>query len=264
MKTRLSKIPLSVCLLLSILLSACGAAETPAPPAATATATTIPSTLTPTFTPTITLTPTKTPTPTITPDIAATEQYNDFLAVVQEIYDAGQISTLDGEYVRLDDYSDELAMSYGYSWLPTGVNAKSFIIRADFDWEVANQKNYSGCGYMFRADPYAVYHYIIALDGLNGVLLSYKGIDGNHPAQLIQKMDLPDMGSNPYQAQFTLVVTDTAAYTYVNGNLLTEHRLKSNWLTESGSIAPLVLTGSDKDYGTRCKITNAELWVIEP
>lgn len=272
MKTSLSKIPLSVCLLLSILLSACGAAETPAPPAATATATTVPSTLTPTFTPTITLTPTKTPTPTITPDIAATEQYNDFLAEVQEIYDAGQISTLDGEYIRLNDYSDELAMSYGYSWSPTDVNAKSFIVRADFDWEVANQKNYSGCGYMFRQDPNDnSLYYIIGLDGLNGILLSFTEWSGrssgalyNYPAQLIKKMKIPDMGSNPYHAQFTLVVTDTAAYTYVNGNFFTEHRLTAEHLVASGPISSLVLTGSDKEYGTRCKITNAELWVIEP
>lgn len=263
MKNRSFKNVLLVCMGIILILTACGVNAPAATPtlANTATATNTP---TPTLTPTATLTPTKTPKPTITPNLAATQQYEDFFAVVQKVYDAGQISTLDGRYSNLDDYSDELAMGYGYSWNPTGRSAKNFIIRADFDWEVANQKNYSGCGYMFRADQYAVYYYIIALDGLNGVLLSYKGIDGNHPAQLIKKMDMPDMGSNPYQAQFTLVVTDTAAYTYVNGNFLTEHRLKSNWLTESGSLSSLVLTGSDTDYGTRCKITNAELWVIEP
>lgn len=255
---------LNLCLIivLGINLQACSSIQQMIQGTPTFTST---STLTPsptvTLTSTPTLTPTRTPKPTTTPNLVATQQYEDFIAVVQQVYDAGHISTLDGTYVKLDDYSDELAMSYGYSWAPTGVNAQNFIVRADFDWEVANQKNYSGCGYVFWQ---AGLYYFVALDGLNGVLLQYTKYDGSYPAPLIKKMDMPDMGSNPYHAQFTLVVTDTAAYTYVNGNFLTEHRLQSDWPIESGQLSSLILTGSDKDYGTRCKITNAELWVMEP
>ena len=271
MKTNLTQSALIVCLALTLILSACGASA----PAATSTPTntaTATNTLAPTFTPTVTLTPTRTPKPTATPNLAATQQYEDFFAVVQKIHEAGQISTLDGTYSRLDDYSDELAMSYGYSWNSTGKSAKNFIIRADFDWEVANKKNYSGCGYMFRQDPNDnSLYYIIGLDGLNGILLSFtewsgqsSGVLYNYPAQLIKKTSIPDMGSNPYHAQFTLVVADTTAYTYVDGNLFTEHRLTAEHLAAAGVLSSLVLTGSDKDFGTRCKITNAELWVIEP
>lgn len=262
MKTQLPRPAFVIFLMFSLILSACGAIAQGSAPTAT-------NTSAPTLTPTITLTPTKTPIPTATPNLAATQQYEDFLALVQEIYDAGQISTTEGTYKKLDDFSDQLAMSYGYQWTPTGLEAKDFIIRAEFDWEVANQKNYSGCGFLFRENSNG-YYYIIALDGLNGVLLSYTGVDYNtytvvnRPAQLINKMDLPEMGANPYHAEFTLVVKDTSAYAYVNGNLLTEHRLKGNWLTESGPLSSLVLTGSEKDYGTRCKITNAEAWIISP
>lgn len=272
MKTNMSKNVLFVCMALSVILSSCGVAGAPAvAPTATATAT-IASTATPTVTPTITQTPTKTPTPTATPNILATQQYEDFIAMVQTIYDAGKITTLDGTYSRLSDYSDELAMSYGYQWTPTGVIAKNFIVRADFDWEVANQKNYSGCGYMFRQDINdSSLYYIISLDGLNGILLSYtewsgisSGVLYNYPAQLIKKASKPDMGSNPYHAQFTLIVIETTAYTYVNGNFFTEHRLTAEPLVVPGPLSSLVLTGSDKDYGTRCKITNAEVWVIGP
>lgn len=269
MKPYLSKNTLLVFLLLSLTLSACGASAPVVPPTATMTNTPVP----PTFTPTITLTPTITPQPTATPNLAATQEYEDFVSFVQQVYDAGQITTLDGTYIKLDDYSDELASNYGYRWDPTGMKAKDFIIRASFDWEVANQKNYSGCGYLFRQEEpsasnnFGAYYYIVTLDGINGILFSYTGGSStgvaNYTVPLVKKLEKPDVGSNPYQAEFTLVVNDTAAYTYVNGNLFTEHKLKGNWLTESGSISSLILTGSEKDYGTRCKITNAELWVIE-
>ena len=200
MKTNLSNSTMIVCVALTLLLSACGAIA-PAPTATALPSATATNTELPTFTPTVTLTPTKTPKPTATPNLAATQQYEDFFAVVQKIHEAGQISTTDGTYSKLDDYSDELAMSYGYSWDPTGASAKSFIVRADFDWEVANKKNYSGCGYMFRQDRNdPSLYYIIALDGINGVLLSFtewsgnsSGVLNNYPAQLIKKMSTPDI-----------------------------------------------------------------------
>lgn len=269
MKIQISKSVLIVCMMLTVTITACGAIA----PAATATAlpsATATNTELPTFTPTITLTPTKTPTPTATPNLVATQQYDDFIAMVQKIYEAGQISTLEGTYSKLDDYSDELAMRYGYSWSPTGKSAKNFIVRADFDWEVANQKNNSGCGYQFRReDPAAENHfgedyYLVALDGLNGVILAYHAPNYVYKAPVVNKLEKPEMGSNPYHAEFTLVVNDAAVYTYVNGNLFTEHRLRSNWLMVTGEISPMVLTGAETDFGTRCKITNAELWVIEP
>lgn len=224
-----------------------------------------------TLEPTATLTPTKTLTPTVTPNIAATQQYEDFMAAVKQAYEAGQISTLDGTYSHLGDYSDAYASTYGYRWEPTDVTARNFIVRADFDWEVANQKNYSGCGFKFRQElvgspgttTKAEYYYIAALDGVNGVLLMYKVTFEHKPASLIKKMDMPDIGENPYHAQFMLVVNDTSAYTYVNGEFLTEHKLQSNWITEEGPLEYLVLTGSDNDYGTRCKISNADVWVID-
>jgi hypothetical protein len=271
MNPKLLKSTFCLCVALSILLSACGAGTPVAaepPPTVTAVPTNTPL---PTFTPTVTVTPTETPLPTATPNLAATEQYNDFLALVQTAYDAGQIATLEGRYVKLDDFSDELAMQYGYSWSPTGETARNFILRADFDWEVANQKNNSGCGFKFRQELVSSpgttssieYYYFAILDALNGTLVFYPVAFDYKRAALVNKTDKPDMGANPYHAQFTLIVNDTAAYTYVNGVLFTEHRLQSSFITGSGPLEYVVMTGSDKEYGTRCAISNAELWVID-
>jgi hypothetical protein len=216
--------------------------------------------------------PTITPSPTATPNVTATQQYEDFVALVQEFYDAGRISTTEGIYRKLDDFSDALAMGYGYSWNPTGIIAKNFIVRADFEWEVANQMNYSGCGYVFRQES-DQYYYMIALDAINGIFLSYtkEGITStgaggivNYNIAAAQKKKFPEMGTNPYHAEFILIVNDNAAYTYVNGIFFTEHRLKNDWLTESGPLSAMILTGSGTDYGTRCEITNAEAWIISP
>ena len=271
MKTNFFASVSTVFMVLSLILSACGSfapvATATALPSATATNTALPI-----FTPTTTLTPTRTPTPTATPNLTATQQYNDFMAVVQKIYDAGQISTMEGTYIKLDNFHDQLSMNYGYRWSPTGVAPKNFIVSADFDWEVANQENYSGCGYVFRQTS-EDHYYMVSMDALNGALLFYTKVGLNEfgrattihtPIRASKKESLPDVGNNPYHAKVTLVVNESNADLYVNDEFYSEHRLLQDKLLDAGDLSYLVLTGSDKDYGTRCKITNSEMWVIEP
>jgi len=255
-------------IVLGINLEACGSIQQMIQGTPTSTPTITPtSSLTPTAT--LTLTPTKTPTPTITPNLTATQQYTDFMSLLQKFHEAGQISTTGGTYQKLDEYSDELAMGYGYSWTPTGHSSKDFVIRADFDWEVANQKNYSGCGYMFRQESESHY-YLTALDALNGIFFSYtkSGSNPGGPATILnftvpaaKRSKLPDMGHNPYQAKFTLIINEYKAYTYINDNFFSEHNLKHDTLTDPGPLSFMVLTGSATDFGTRCKISNVEIWI---
>lgn len=265
---------LTKCLLVSFLLTfslqACGTAQPLAQSTPTLNPTNTPEP-SPTLTPTTTLTPTRTPTPTVTPNLTATQQYEDFMAQVQKVYEAGQISTLDGTYEKLDDFSDHLAMSYGYSWLPADITAKNFIIRADFEWEVANQKNYSGCGYVFRQTS-EDHYYMMAMDALNGVLMFYTklGLDEfGHPTTVhtairaVKKEKLTDVGTNPYHAKAMLVVNESNIYLYINDEFYTEHRLPADRPAEQGTLSYLVLTGSATDYGTRCRITMPEIWIVD-
>ena len=257
--------------LLGINLQACGSVQQMIQGTPTFTPT---ITLTPSLTPTATstLTPTITPSPTITPNLTATQQYENFVSLVHTFHEAGHITTTEGDYQKLDDFSDEIAMTYGYQWTPTGLDSKDFIVRAVFDWEVANQKNYSGCGYIFRQESESHY-YMTALDALNGVFFNYTqaGSLPGGPATVLnftvpaaKRSKLPDLGNNPYQATFTLIVNESKAYTYVNDEFFTEHNLKHDTLTNTGPLSFMVLTGSATDFGTRCKFSNVEIWIPAP
>src|SRR5688572_24322123 len=118
MKTKVTQIAPILISALALILSACGAVAPAATPTIAATVTPT-KTGAPTLTPTNTAIPTRTPRPTITPNLAATQQYEEFFAVVQKIHGAGQISTTDGKYVELDDYQDEVASKLSYSWTET-------------------------------------------------------------------------------------------------------------------------------------------------
>src|SRR5688500_14582870 len=261
MKTNSSKSALFVCLVL--MLSACGVSA----PAATSTLpATVTSTVVPTFTATLTLTPTKTPSPTATPNLVATQQYDDFFAVVQKIHEAGQISSTDGNYLELDDYSDEVATKLSYEYAETGVSAKNFIVRGDFEWSNAvNTTNISGCGFVYRVQP-NMDHYLIVLDAFSGVKLASSTDRGTYSMGSPQGEDekITDFGPGPYQATFTLVVNDLKSYVYVNDVYQGEYKLLDYRITDSGLLSGAVLSATSEGYGTRCNITNTQAWIIEP
>ena len=190
--------------------------------------------------------------------------------LVQKIFDVDQISTTKGTYKKLGDFSASLDQTFGYQWQSTGVIAEDFIVRADFSWSMADQNNYSGCGFVFR-EKSSDHYYFIALDAVDGILLSARkiGFDSfgvastyNFSIAASRKTKLPDMGNNPYKANFTLVVNNLKAYTYINDEYYSEYDLLKNWLTEGGPLSFMILSGSDKDFGTRCDITNAAVWTI--
>lgn len=148
MKTNLFSSALIVCLALTLMLSACDAGAPPATPTAVETNTLIP-TNTPTIVPTATLTPTKTPIPTPTPNLAATQQYESFFSLVEKFSDEGLISSVNGEYYPLDDYSNSLAQSGYYNWATYDVaKPTNFILQAKVKIANATTENASksGCG----------------------------------------------------------------------------------------------------------------------
>jgi hypothetical protein len=263
MKTNSSKSALIICLVLMLMLSACGAST----PAATSTLTaTVTSTIVPTFTATVTLTPTKTPLPTTTPNLAATQKYEDFFAIVQRIHEAGQIPGTDGQYLKLDDYSDEVATKLSYEYAETGISAKNFIVRGDFEWSNAvNTTNISGCGFVYRVQQNTD-HYLVVLDAFSGVKLASSTDRGTYSMGSPQNGDekISDFGSDPYHATFTLVVNDLKSYVYVNDVYQGEYKLLDYRITDSGLLSGAVLSATSEGYGTRCNITNIQVWIIDP
>lgn len=242
-------------------LSAC----TNAPSLPTATPTSA-ATNTPKPTATNTSIPTRTPSPTITPNLAATQQYEDFFSLVQKYYDAGQISTTEGKYVELEDYQHDIANKLSYEWAETGVTAKNFIVRADFEWSNAiNTANISGCGFVYRVQPNQD-HYLIVLDAFSGVKLASSTDRGTYSMGSPQSGDQKpsDFGSGPYQATFSLIVNEFKTYVYVNDIYAGEYELLDHRITDSGPLGTAVLSAASEGYGTRCKMTNVRAWVIDP
>ena len=245
---------LSVLLLIILILSACSTAA-PEP-----TATNTPPTPTATITATATKTPvpTSTPRPTITPNLAATQRISEWQAEAQTYFDKGYVDSAEGTFKEIDDFSYDWANLGYYDKIPVGITATDFFISGHFRWSSALQNaDESGCGYVFSLQKNDD-HYVIFLDR-SKVLFA---ITSDHHGRIAG----PTRGTgrvkfgNPAEADFTVIVRDSYAYALVNGEVVSEYTLaQSRSLT--GQIALSVLSGTNKDYGTRCEMTNLHVWL---
>ena len=65
---------------------------------------------------------------------------------------------------------------------------------------------------------------------------------------------------NPVEAHFEFITNKGQAYTLVNGGFTAEYTLFQDRLTEPGLFAKGFISGTNRDYGSRCTIDNAKLW----
>ena len=246
---------LSFVFILIIVSLACSTAQpTPSstpPPTATAT-----KAATPTNTPR----PSPTPRPTRTPNLALTQHVEELNAEVQDFYDKGYLTTTDGSFTEVEDFSYDWAQLGWYNWLPLKDSASDFFLSAHFKWDSAfKNSDISGCGFIFDLQPNND-HYAVFLDRAKIFFLITDHAHG------YSKPMSPTRGTGrvkfdyPAEADFTLIVKGAYAYVLVNGEVVGEYTLAQSRSLQ-GDLGLTVLSGTNRDYGTHCEMTNLHLWI---
>ncbi len=249
--------PFMVFVLVLILVSfACSTSQ---PPTATQTNTPQP-TATITASPTNTPRPSPTLRPTNTPNLAATQRTEELNAEVQTYFDKGYLSTTEGQFRELDDYSDDWAQLGWYQWYPLQDSASNFFLSGHFEWYSASKtSDTSGCGFIFGLQPNKD-HYAVFLDRAKVLFLTTDSKLGYSKYVGTTRGTGRVKFQYPAEADFTLIVKDAYAYVLVNGEVVGEYTLSQS-RPSRGNLALTILSGTNKDYGTHCEMTNLHLWL---
>ncbi|MFN8411524.1 MAG: hypothetical protein U0Z26_03970 [Anaerolineales bacterium] len=208
--------------------------------------------------PTLTKTkkPTSTPRPTATPNVAATQKYDEFNTLLEEIKSNGYISTTAGDASEIDDFKEDWAqMNWFQSW-GYGEVSSEFVFKSKFKWTTASSTpEQSGCGVIFGGQENGDY-YALFLTNQNIRFFMKRG------ANLYNVGKTSGSGAqafgNPAEADFVLAVSDQKAFVSVNGEK-TLYTLSQDQTTK-GVFGLSLLSGTNKDYGTRCEATDMMLW----
>ncbi len=238
--------------LLSVSLACSGGAPAPTavPPA-----TPVP----PTATATATLEPTATPVPTATPDLAATEQTTARQELLQSYADDGYISSTAGDIEEVPEFQDAWAQIGWYQWYPLHEEAYTYgdlIFHGHFSWQTAiATSDLSGCGIVFGVQPNQD-HYAVFLDkariafymSRGGTVYSVGKTTGSGRPKL----------SEPGEADIDVIVNGAKAVVIVE-HQATVYTLSADQ-SSSGEFAVSILSGTNRDFGTRCTISDAYIW----
>jgi len=243
---------LSLFLLLSLTGLACGLSGGNVTPTPTVTATEAPPEATATNTPK----PTSTPRPSPTPNVAATQKTADFNLLLSDYKEKGYVTTTEGDIYEPDPFKEDWAQLGWYQWWPFDFKAKDFVFSAHFNWSVANdQSDLSGCGVIFGLQENDD-HYAVFLDRSRNLFLMGRGVNVYNVGKT-RGSGTHSLG-NPAEADFILSVKGQSAYVSVDGDV-TEYTLSADQ-TSAGTFAFSILSGTNKDYGTRCEMTNIIFW----
>jgi hypothetical protein len=191
---------------------------------------------------------------------AQTQAASSMYDKIAELAAYDYISSDEGIFIDLGEFSEDWAQINWYSYWSTGIYPTNFVIRADTSWDSASDNaNWfnSGCGFVFRTQDDNDDHYLAYL-GLDGNVYFIRWYQGNWKrlgSSWYGNVDIP-AGS----ASVMLVVEGDSFTFFVNDERV---RTQVDSAIKDGDLALTLLSGTNAGYGTRCTMENIELWVMD-
>jgi len=209
--------------------------------------------------PTNTQAPSKTPKPTATPDIMATQQYDALLSALETFEKKGYVSSSAGEVIEFESFTEDWAQMDWFQWWTYDLVANEFLFKSHFKWKTAiSTPEESGCGIVFGLQENGDFYSVFLTS--NRILFFMSRGSSLYEVGKTRGSGRTDFG-NPAEAEFILSVKDQKAFVSVDGEF-TEYTLSVDQTTE-GEIALSLLSGTNRDYGTRCEMTDTFVWIPE-
>ena len=192
--------------------------------------------------------------------VRLTSQAGGMFDRIMALFSQGLISRTNGKYTAMDDYTRSMAMLNYFTWNRTKYSPADFVVSADVKWESASDVanwHESGCGFVFRSDSSMGNYYVVFLM-LNGWVEMWGDVNGKGRSlgsSYYGKLDVPSG-----KASMVLIADGATMRVLVNDKLVHTGRDGS---LQSGTLSYTLISGTNKDYGIRCTMTNVELWELE-
>jgi hypothetical protein len=178
---------------------------------------------------------------------------------IAKLYSEGVIGTDQGEYIALDDYEDSQAQINYYFPKFLDITADNFVLSTDMKWSSAsNNANWplSGCGFIYGDTGDG--RYLVSWLGLDGYVYNFRVKDKINTAFAFQKWGTPERPNG--EAHVDLVVNDKRVNIYVNDRLANTFY---DSVYKPGELAWIIMSGTNKGYGTRCNFSHNQAFLLQ-
>jgi hypothetical protein len=181
-------------------------------------------------------------------------------SIVMDLENSGYLTSSAGKLVELNSYENEWAQLNWYTWRRVYFDLSNFVLRTNAKWEYASDiANWwdSGCGFVFREKD-VDNHYLVHLD-MDGIARLTRVKHGYHNRIGVSGDRYPVVKPAD-SANLMLVAEGYDIRFFVNG---LEMLYRQDMGHDSGDLGLTLLSGTNKDFGTRCSLTDVELWILD-
>lgn len=191
--------------------------------------------------------------------LKATQRAGPVMEIVQKLVDSGVLLSANGTFYALEDFDHTWAQLGWYQWWGTDHSPENFAIAAHAEMTSASDRaNWpdAGCGFVFAEKDNKNHN--LAYLSMDGYVQIY-GIRNGSWRFLANKRygNLPTPSS---EADIALVVYNKRIIFFVNGQQVVSVIDK---IMGSGDLNLTLLSGTNKDFGTRCRMTNIGLFIFK-
>jgi len=183
----------------------------------------------------------------------------EFADVIRKLQEEGKVKSFEGDYYRLDDFAvEEAKINYFFPYL-TGYSAENFVLETNLYWVSASMNaNWplSGCGLIYGFQNMDDLDFTFL--GLDGYIRTLRWAEDGAHWFAFKKWGKPNLPEG--QAKFLIAVYDHRFSLYVD-DVFTNSVYDG--IYKPGEIAYSLVSGTNKDFGTRCEFSNTNLWIFK-
>lgn len=180
-------------------------------------------------------------------------------ALAEKLVEEGALESSAGKLIEIDDFNQDWAQINYYDWVSSGHSLERYLANTHVHWTSASKTaNWptSGCGFVFDADNQDNHFMIyLGLDGYVTLLREYHGVRKFLARNFYGKLDVP-----AGEADLTMAVEGDFVTFYVNDKKVV-HVHDSQ--IHKGPFGITLVSGTNKDFGTRCEMFDIQLWELD-
>lgn len=186
----------------------------------------------------------------------STFNYRNFKNMIQQFQDYSIVGR-GGKFYTHKDLSRAYANINKATYNTIADDVKNFAVSMDVSWESATETpniNYAGCGVMFR--------YVRNTAAINAVLRMNGNLTlsaSRYGKRILSKKYYYGHANIEATHNLTVVANGDNVKIYIDGKLYADERDIS--ITRSGGLYFMTVSGSNRDWGTRCVFTKVNYYV---
>jgi hypothetical protein len=205
-------------------------------------------------------------------EILGTARAEPMMSLVRDLHEDGYLDRQTGTYLRLanhrasyasgpvrDDFGFMQTVWYSYDYELIEPAPKDFVFRTDLRWENYDESanKIAGCGFVFRVNERTGDLYMVWFSGM-GHVNHVQTV--NRDSRFVSNISYRNLGWPNGSAEFMLVVEGSKISVFIDGDHVDT---REDEALDEGAVGYAVLSGDSRGFGTRCTMTNTDLWILD-